>query len=119
LMPFAIASLPLLGTGFLASSELEWLMSGIATTLGVVASANGMRMHGKRIVLFLLITGIVLLLCSRMAHAGSAEACCALHASTHGTFPLHSFLSVCGGIMVACSHLCNQFFCKQCEQCQN
>lgn len=118
MMPFLVVLLPVLGTGWLASSNLEWGMIAIAATLGALSTARGFRIHNKRVTLILFFTGITLLLYSRMVHADPAETCCALHPIASEIYPLQSFLSACGGILVALTHLSNQHFCKQCNQCQ-
>ncbi len=119
LMPVLITILPTIGVGFLASSKFEWMMIAIASFFGVFACIQGFKKHQRAITFILLIAGIAILLCSRLAHAGSTEACCAIHTSTASTYPMHSILSVCGGILLASSHLFNLRFCKQCGQCVN
>lgn len=119
-MPFLIGILPVLGVGFLATSWFEWFMIAVAGLLGGYGAVSGFRTHQKSTAVLLFATGILMLISNRIVHAAtSTEACCALHDVSQEGIPLQVLPSVVGGVLVASSHIVNQYLCKNCEKCDN
>jgi len=66
-MPTILAAM---GLSFLISHEVEWLFTGVAVSLGLIALHLGWRQHGSRLVVSTLAVGIIGLLVARGLEAG-------------------------------------------------
>lgn len=91
LMPLVVSALPL----FLQDEWLEWLLVGVSAGVGMSALARGYRQHRHRRALFVLATGLVLVVGGRL-----------LEGETRTTIGV--VLVVLGGLCVALAHFLNQ-----------
>ena len=93
-LPFVVALLPALGLGFLANHAVECAFVLFACSLGSLTIGLGLRRHGDRRALALLLPGVGLLLGGIGLDSGSA--------------PLwHALLVSAGGVLLSLAHLTN------------
>ena len=106
LMPLVITLLPLLGLSFLADERVEWGMVAISAVLGVTSLCLGLKEHGSRRALMVLSAGLALVALGRILEAR--------HVGLWGV-PI----VVAGGLIVAGSHILNQYLCRTCKRCHH
>lgn len=94
LLPFVIALLPALGLGFLADHGIERGFIVFACSLATTTLVLGVRRHGDRRALVLLVPGVALLLAGALVDLERAVA-------------VHALLVSSGGVLVALAHLAN------------
>ena len=94
LLPFVLALLPLIGLEFLAGHTFERIFVACAATLACASILTAYRRHRKPHALYLMVPGIVLLLCG-----------VGVDLNVHVV--LHTVAVVCGGVLVASSHITN------------
>lgn len=94
LLPFVLATLPLIGLGFLAGHTFERVFVACAALLAAGSIYIGYRRHRRPHALFLMLPGIVLLLFGIIVNID-------LHVA------LHTVAVVCGGVLVASAHVTN------------
>ena len=104
LMPLVITMLPLLGLSFLASEPVELGLLGSSAVIGTLSLCMGYKIHGSKIALSVLATGIAILAMSHISH----------HADTG-----LGWLPFLGGILVASAHFVNHKLCKSCKACHD
>lgn len=93
-LPFVVAVLPALGLGFLANHAVERAFVLFACSLGSATVLLGLRRHGDRRALALLLPGVGLLLGGIAVDSGAA--------------PLwHALLVSVGGVLLSLAHLTN------------
>jgi hypothetical protein len=95
LLPFALALLPVLGLGILASREFEVGFVLFATTVGIASLWHGYRRHRAYHAMALLIPGLIAVWAGVFAPF--------LHESVIG----HAVAMSIGGTLVAVAHLVN------------
>lgn len=93
-LPFVIVMLPALGLGFLADHEIERGFIVFACLLASTTLLLGLRRHGDRRALALLIPGVVLLFAGALVDFERAAS-------------VHALLVSGGGALVALAHLAN------------
>lgn len=106
LMPIFVTALPLLGLSFLATEPVEWALMGVSALLGCSSLCLGYREHRSRRALLVLSIGLALLVLGRVGEERGWE-------------PFGAPLMVCGGLIVATSHLINRKLCHLCRSCQH
>lgn len=94
LLPFVLALLPLIGLEFLAGHTFERIFVACAALLASASILTAYRRHHKPHALYLMVPGIVLLLCG-----------VGVDLDVH--LVLHTVAVVCGGLLVASSHITN------------
>ncbi|HJP99833.1 MAG TPA: MerC domain-containing protein [Rhodanobacteraceae bacterium] len=94
LLPFVLALLPLIGLEFLAGHTFERIFVGCAAALACASILTAYRRHRRPHALFLMVPGIVLLLCG-----------VSVDLDVHVL--LHTVAVVCGGVLVASAHATN------------
>lgn len=95
IMPLLVTLLPLLGLSFLASETTEWLLFGASAIIGTSSLCLGFRTHRSHRALAFLAIGLAMLAIGRMMEHGQ-------------TSPWGVPILVCGGLIVAASHLINR-----------
>ncbi len=109
-MPLLVTLLPLLGLSFLASEATEWLLFGASAIIGVSSLCLGFRTHRSRRALSVLAVGLALLALGRMME----------HQTMHGQTSRWGVpILVCGGLIVAASHIVNRALCRACHICDH
>lgn len=93
-LPFVLALLPLVGLGFLAGHTFERIFVACAALLATASIVTGFRRHRHPQALFLMVPGIVLLVCGVAVDINSHIA-------------LHTASVVAGGVLVASAHVTN------------
>ncbi len=94
LLPFVLASLPLIGLGFLADHRFERAFVMFACVLALIALFRGFRRHQQPLPLLLAFPGMVLLVLGVTWAEGNASI-------------LHSALVTSGGLLLASAHFVN------------
>jgi MerC mercury resistance protein len=95
LLPVAIASLPALGLGALASTTLEWTFVAFATLLALTSLWQGFKKHRVYRALAFLVPGLL------AVWAG------VLIPSLHHSVVPHAVVMSVGGTLIAVAHLIN------------
>ncbi|MFA6986386.1 MAG: MerC domain-containing protein [Arenimonas sp.] len=95
LLPFALALLPVLGLGILASSGFEMGFVLFATTLAVVSLWHGYRRHRAYHAMAFLVPGLIALWAGIFVPA------------LHDSIIAHAVAMSIGGTLVAVAHLVN------------
>ena len=97
-IPFLIGVLPLLGLGFVADHEFEWVMIAIISLLAGLSYFNGYRRHKRAVVWVFFLVGALTFVVIRplVSHDHG-------HEHFHG-FELHHFATVFGGTVFALGH---------------
>ncbi|MGH8190211.1 MAG: MerC domain-containing protein [Rhodanobacteraceae bacterium] len=94
LLPFVLALLPLIGLEFLAGHTFERVFVACAAALASASLLTAYRRHRRPHALFLMLPGIILLLCG-----------VGVDLDVHVL--LHTVAVVCGGVLVASAHVTN------------
>jgi hypothetical protein len=94
LLPFVLALLPLVGLAFLGGITFERIFVSCAAALAGASIVAGYRRHRRPYALYLMVPGIVLLLCG-----------VAIDLDVHVV--LHTACEVSGGMLLASSHITN------------
>ena len=106
LLPIVVTTLPLVGLSFLATEPVEWTLMGVSALLGCSSLCLGYREHRSRRALLVLSVGLALLVLGRVSEERGWE-------------PYGMPLMVCGGLIIAISHLINRKLCHLCRACQH
>jgi hypothetical protein len=105
-MPLLAGLLPLVGMGFLASEQTEWVLVGLSLGIGSLSLLPSYaRKHRQWRPLLLFVFGASLIITVRM----SAEEGSRLQASA----------MVIGALLIVCAHIVNQRLCRSCAVCHS
>lgn len=103
-MPLLVGLLPLVGLGFLAKEQTEWVLIGISLGFGILSlTPSYARKHRQWRPLLLFAFGASLIVVVRLSAEGSSR----LEAPT----------MVIGALLIACAHLVNHRLCRSCAAC--
>jgi hypothetical protein len=103
-MPLLAGLLPLVGLGFLASEQTEWVLVGLSLGIGSLSLLPSYaRKHRQWRPLLLFSLGASLIIAVRL----SAEEGSRLQAPA----------VVVGALLLVCAHIANQRLCRSCKTC--
>jgi MerC mercury resistance protein len=99
LTPMVVTLLPFIGLGILADERTELVLVALSASLGIASLRLGYRVHRSRRAVVVLAAGLCLLISGRVAEGWEYER-------------IGLTLIVCGGLLVASSHLLNRRLCR-------
>jgi hypothetical protein len=103
-MPLMAGLLPLVGLGFLASEQAEWLLIGLSLGIGILSlTASYTRKHRQWRPLLLFGFGGSLIVFVRFSLEGGSR--------------LEAPAVVIGALLIAIAHLINHRLCRSCSAC--
>ena len=109
-LPFLLATLPVLGLGFLLNETLEKGLVVVSILIAGLSLLWGVRLHGRWRAIPFYVLGALLLVLGMFVMAHEHH-----HVQEH---PLGLVVLLTGAISMASSHLINRRLCRSCPRCQ-